>query len=356
MATRSYNINGIDEIGRTFLKETYTQISNSSARVNGKLRIRPQTYSLSHAKVMSHWQGNPAPPVVVYPVRGASAFGYFPAGWSWTDLENQAYARFQGKLRKGSASLGVTAASWRQSRDMIVNRMNHTRRTLDSSIAALEGNKGALKRLRKEREPLAGQVLEYEFGWAPLVSDLKAALTTVCDAVPDEWITSRASGVVMVTLPSTSSFRGTWDGKCRITYNARVAISNPNLWLLNRMGLINPGVVAWDLIPWSFVVNMFVNVNTMISSVTDEVGLSFSDRNITKSSLLGLEILDRSPSNYQDSAFTRILKKTKDRSIGGSLAPSLTVKLPSLNWELAVIASSLVVQRIKKINQLIRVL
>jgi hypothetical protein len=238
---------------------------------------------------------------------------------------------------------------------MIVDRTNHFRRTLDSSIGHLERNPGALKRLRKERQPLAGQILEYEFGWVPLVSDLKAALTTACDAVPDEWITSRASGVVNQSEKSTYT-RSSWDGKCKISYNAQVLVSNPNLWLLNRLGLINPGVVAWDLIPWSFVVNMFLNVNTMIGSLTDEVGLTFKNQNITKSSLLGLEILDSTPGNPADTTFTRILKKTKTRTVGTSLAPSWQVKVPDFSWELALIASSLVVQKIKKLNQLIRVL
>jgi len=307
---------------------------------------------------MSHWESgdvdNPSPAL-----GSCLDGGSYPSGLNWASLENEAYARFQGKLRKGSASLGVTAASWKQSRDMIVNRSNHFRRTLDSSIAALEKNPGALKRLRREREPLAGQVLEYEFGWAPLVQDMRAALTTVCkDGNPDEWITSRARGNVSLRSGSISDrVVVSWDGIYRTTYNARVEITNPNLWLLNRLGLINPGVVIWDLIPWSFVVNMFLNVNSMVGAITDEVGLSFSGQNVTYSSLLGREVLrGQNGLHGTNWSFVRTLKKYKSRTVGSSLAPNWQVKVPELNWELAVIATSLVVQRIQKLNKLIRVI
>lgn len=334
------------------MSESMNKTSYNSPKVAGKLVLTPQPFTYRKDRVISYWireSGLGLPDTV----DGASSGGSFPPDWSWSALENQAYAKFQGKLRKGSASLGVTAASWRQSRDMIVNRSNHLRRTLDSSIAALEKNPGALKRLRKERQPLAGQVLEYEFGWAPLFSDMKAALTTVCDAVPDEWMTSRASCVVY-EFQSGPNIRLAWDGQCKLAYNARVRISNPNLWLLNRLGLINPAVVAWDLVPWSFVVNMFANVNTMISSITDEVGLTMDAQNITRSSHLGRETLRISP--WKDQTFTRVNKRTKNREYGSSLQPSLTLKLPDLNWELAVIATSLVVQKIQKLNRLIRLI
>lgn len=350
MATTGYTRYSVDRLGRTFASDSMSKTSYNSPRVNGKIRLTPLPFTYRKDRVESHWiyeSGVGIPPAVEDPNSGGS----LPADFSWSALENEAYAKFQGKLRKGSASLGVTAASWRQSRDMIVNRTNKFRKTLDSSIARLEGNFGALQRLRKEREPLAGQILETEFGWIPLCQDLKAALTTVCDAVPDEWMTSRASCVVY-EYQSSSSVRLAWDGKCKLTYNAKVAIENPNLWLLNRLGLINPGVVAWDLVPWSFVVNMFVNVNTMISSITDEVGLSISGQNITRSSHLGRETLRTSP--WLDRTFTRVNKRAKNREFGSSLQPSLTVKLPNLDWNLAVIASALVVQRIQKLNRLIR--
>lgn len=305
---------------------------------------------------MSHWQlknsSGYAP--LLYGVDNA---GNLPSGWSWNALDSACYARFQGKLRKGSASMGVTVASWKQSRDMIVSRSNHLRKTVDSAIRHLEGNKGALKRLRKEREPLANQVLEGEFGWKPLFQDMHAALYTVCkDGIPPDWVTSRASSGIQTTQ-SSSSLRRTEDGIARVTYSAKVDIENPNLWLLNRLGLINPAMVAWDLVPWSYVVNMLVNVNSMIGSVTDEIGLKISNRSVTRTCLLGREYFQTDGSGSSRSyAFERHLIKSKNRELNSGVQPHWQVKVPDFNWELAVIATSLALQRIKKLNNLIRLI
>lgn len=257
--------------------------------------------------------------------------------------------------------MGVTLASWKQSRDMIISRANSMRRMVDSSIGHLEGNPGALRRLKREREPLAGQVLEGEFGWKPLAQDIHAALFTVCkDGIPDEWITSRAKGTIFDSnqVGTNPVSRNSWDGRAWVTYSAKVAISNPNLWLLNRLGLINPATVALDLIPWSFVTAMFINQNQMVNSITDEVGLTVSNQSITRCTHSGYERFQYSPgsANYPGPSFGRVNQKNRVRTTATSLQPKWQVKVPDLNWELAVIATSLVVQRIQKLNRLIRLI
>jgi len=341
-----------------------------SSRVGRKLVVKPLPCDMKKC-INLRWSVAPNGPNIASPTT-ASIFMGLPgdSSSSFASLDNQAYARFNGKLRKGSASLGVTLASWKQSRDMIRQRLNHVGSTLDSAYARLKGDKGAVKRLRKERQPLANQVLETEFGWIPLFQDVHAALFTVVQqSNVAEWITSRARGTVdseSVTLSSGGNYRNTmrWTGKRWVTYNARVSIANPNLWLLNRLGLINPATVAWDIIPWSFVVNMFVNVNQMISSVTDEVGLSITDRNVTRGQriLLTNDVLPLKPQSsgsqfmYCGTGHSENELTTRSRQLNAAPSLSWQLKVPDLNWELAVIASSLLLQKADRLNKLIRVI
>lgn len=352
---RAYNRN-ISLNGQPFRTVDYYMDWVRSPRVNGKLVLQANPLDHTFDRVISQkWNG---PGVSLAAPVDASLTDRSPPGFSWAPIDNQAYARFQGKLRKGSASLGVTLASWKQSRDMIITRSNHARRTLDSAIAELQGNRRATERLRREREPLANQILETEFGWRPLMADVQAALITVCDGVPPEWIGSRQKGRVYArTVTSSSGVRTvlTWDGFATTSYSARVQISNPNLWLLNRMGLINPATVAWDLVPWSFVVNWFINVNAMVSSVTDEVGLTVDKSSITRTKTLIFEN-DATNASTLGVSYSKLLNIRKTRVTGTALQPKWEVKVPELNWELAVIATSLVVQKIKKLNRLIRLL
>lgn len=361
----------VDEAGQVYLTRVEYMNWNHSGRnpLTGKLDLRALPLEHTRDSVMSHWRkptttssGDTrswAPP-------SANSAQRLPPDFSWGPLDSAAYSKFNGKLRKGSASMGVTLASWKQSRDMIVNRSSHLSKTLDASISRLRGDKGAREKLRRNRQPTASQVLEVEFGWMPLFQDFKAALTTVCkDGIPPEWVTSRARSSIMWSQSGTESnprIRESMDGTVWVTYSAKVQISNPNLWLLNRLGLINPATIVWDLIPWSFVVNMFLNVNAMISSITDEVGLDITNRSLTRGSLVGHETLqysepyDGQPLGWPGPSFSRILNKSRYRTVGTSPKLEWQVKVPELNWELALIASSLVVQRFQTINKLIRVI
>lgn len=54
-------------------------------------------------------------------------------------------------------------------------------------------------------------------------------------------------------------------------------ITNPNAFLLNRVGLINPVQVAWQLTPLSMFVDWWWNVSAFLGSYTDQVGWSLKN-------------------------------------------------------------------------------
>lgn len=340
---------------------------NNSGVVNGRLVRTAQACNMKKASCY-HWTVDGSKTVALFPVMGNCDAIPMPPG-TWASVDNSAYAKFYGKLKKGSASLGVTAASWKQSRNMIANRHNAVAKTLDSSYHGLLGNRGAVQRLRREREPLANQVLETQFGWKPLFEDIYAALYTACSERSDaEWITSRASETIqcqsITGLDSTGwGFREflQWNGKRWSTYNARVSVQNQNAYLLNRLGLVNPATVIWDLIPWSFVVGMFVNVNQVIGSLSNEVGLSVTDYNITRGQKFNL-INNRDPRGSGLEAYgsgrsgCQYSARTRSTQLSGFPRPTLELKIPDFSWGLALTASSLVIQKISKINNLIRLI
>lgn len=350
---------GSDPLQGSYTKSIDYRQWDRSPRVNGKLVLKGLPFEMQRVNV-TKYVSVLGSGIAWRPIDAASG-GDVPPGYSYTHVDNMAYNRHRGRLFKGSASLGVTLASWKQSRDMIVKRSNSVGRMLDSVYSRLSRDKRRIKQLRREREPSANQVLETEFGWRPLIGDVHAALGTVCsDGIPPQWVRGVGREVIDRRINIHSPFGdhndSYWSGSVRTTYSTKVEIDNPNTWLLNRLGLINPATVVWDLIPWSFVVNMFVNVNALINSVTDEVGLIVTDRTITRTRTLLLET-----SIYHDSypgALGLSVRniKNKSRETGVPLKPRVEVKIPELNWELALIASALVVQKFKKINNLIRLL
>lgn len=45
--------------------------------------------------------------------------------------------------------------------------------------------------------------------------------------------------------------------------------------MLSRIGLTNPAVLAWDVIPWSFVVNWVIPIGDWLESIDSTVGLDY---------------------------------------------------------------------------------
>jgi hypothetical protein len=54
-------------------------------------------------------------------------------------------------------------------------------------------------------------------------------------------------------------------------------VSNDVLFVMNRTGLINPATVAFDLVPFSFILDWFGNFSQMFAAPTDFFGVSLSN-------------------------------------------------------------------------------
>lgn len=334
---------------------SYFYSNTSTSNKTGKVILKRQTnHSLTRASVKRNeryawadaWGLNSPGAETAYPL-------------TFNEVKEQttqiALAKFNGKLRRGDANLGVTIAQWGQANEMITHRL--------SQVAGLLGRR--VKSLERKRPPKgygasthADQVLEVEFGWKPLFQDMHAAMYTVCqDGIPPTYLVGRHKQVINVAGEPVMLPRGwrsdSYLGTCQSCIAADVAVSNPNLWLLNRLGLINPLGVLWDAIPWSFLVNAFVNVNAMISSLTNEVGLDVRNVSITEGDQILWTHTEHITSDGSG-VYTQILRKRKARNLGSIPEPKWQVRVPDVSFETALILSSLIVQRASRITSLFR--
>jgi hypothetical protein len=348
-----------DSIGWMF---NYTE---SNKLPSGRVDMRaqsPHTYAKRACRIRTNAPGGfyPKAPDASFPV-------IYENDAAFSALEQAALSRFNGRLKNGSASLGVTLASWKQSREMITHRLGSASALFKAvELQFRAASPRELRAIKKRLTPnsLASKVLEVEFGWMPLFQDIYAAMHTVVgDAIPPSYVVGRARssesrahrepGSKPWTVPYSESI----DAKFLVSVSASVEISNPNTWLLNRLGLINPAVVAWDLVPWSFLVNMFVNVNQILESFTAHVGLDITNKSITKSSTAARNVV-RGPTTFADYVYegnssSLVVERNRWRTVGAIPTRSLTVRVPEMNWELALIAGSLAVQQVTRISKIL---
>lgn len=197
---------------------------------------------------------------------------------------NNAYARFQAKITGDRAQLGSALAEWRKTAAMVNNRSLQLFQFVRAVKRGRFGEANKLLKIRRGFRPkakdLAGMVLEYSFGWAPTVMDIHSGMKVLTGGIPPSWVKTSAKNAFTYQLTSgTSPFRysETNSGAIKVSVGAVVYLTNPNLWLAEQLGLVNPAGVLWEITPFSFLVDYFVNVGDVLNSWTDTLGISLGN-------------------------------------------------------------------------------
>ncbi len=128
--------------------------------------------------------------------------------------------------------------------------------------------------------------LEYSYAWKPLLGDVfdhaEAMATALTDRNKVAIRSVYASVVINRTLSSYTPGSNLW-GCRKITEHVRRARggvfyslgSNSTLSTAATFGLTNPYVVAWELVPFSFVADWFIPIGDALSSLSASDGLVF---------------------------------------------------------------------------------
>lgn len=225
----------------------------------------------------------------LYPTHGADSAAttfdwYFTT--EATHVKNLAYERLKSELGS-QANLAVFLAEFSQSVGMVANRL---KQLWDFGRALKRGNLVRAARIlstpvpskASKKKKFADNYLEFHFGWSPLIADIYNAIEVLQAPFPIIPVRGSAKTDLKRVLSSGSISSGvyaeeSWVGVLRCKQGVTVRIDNPALYLANSLGLVNPAVVALELIPFSFLLDWFVNVESFISSMTDFLGLEVSD-------------------------------------------------------------------------------
>lgn len=341
-----------------------------SPRVNGKLVLKALPFEMTRIKSVvdrsaladQGWSlpGGPAAANLSQagPRPCIPGSGLYDSYFWDTLMSNIVRAKFLGKLKADKASLGVSAAGWRQSADMITGRWNKVADFFRYKARDYPKWKKRRPGARSLAQTRASDVLENQFGWVPLVQDIVGAASVMCNGIPPDWIRATHREVLRQRFREDNGYFVHLieaEGVGSVTFAARAVVDNPNLWLLNQLGLINPATVAWDLVPWSFVVNMFVNVNSIIESVTDTMGVTLTDFSETRTrSLTYSETYLAKPGRPEYRGYDRVTSSVLDkyRRIGSLPTPKVQFKMPDASLSLAVIAGSLAIQQVGRLEKL----
>lgn len=148
----------------------------------------------------------------------------------------------------------------------------------------------------------ASAFLEYSYGWVPLLSDVYSSAQDLAkrNLSRSDDVTIRGafvdSGVISykVNPQGSSSPNQRYTGNLviskiganevtrRVSYKLSLRMANQSLRTKANLGLTNPLTLAWELLPFSFVVDWFLPVGEYLESLSAFSGLQFVDGSKTQ--------------------------------------------------------------------------
>lgn len=278
--------------------------------------------------------------------------------WSNQEMarhEASTYAAAYDKFHKKAlpkAAMALTLMDYNKSIDMIAKR---TKQLLSfaKSVARLDPIR-AYQALNLPRGKLtkshfkapADLWLEFTFGWVPLVEDIGAAIEVLQGFPRYERVKGAKSTVFTTVAPWDGGSSATTFTKQITILSGGLRITNPNLLLANQLGFVNPAAVAWDAVPFSFVIDWFIPVGKFLNSFTADLGFGIEEPMITR-------IYEWSGTNrhvaYNNGKTENVYSgKTVSRAVRPFHRPDLLDRrgLPEISSWLAATTTSLLVQQL----------
>jgi len=212
-------------------------------------------------------------------------------------LRNEAVTKALLKLADQKVNLGENLATLGQT----VRLFAGVTSTLAGSLSAAFRDKSlrpyltrSVADLRRDgvSKVIAGKYLEYVYGWKPLMQDAWSLYELAQRGFGSDLVlhahgkshNQGRNGSVLYHNVSNYS----WTVQEFVDERTRV---NCHLWArldpnwqgaraFNQLGLLNPVSLAWELVPWSFVVDWVIPIGSVLSALTAAAGLIFIDGSI----------------------------------------------------------------------------
>lgn len=266
--------------------------SVNSPRVDGKLVLRTNAFSLYRVSqfaacnnytyryvdhvddtgIIYGWNDNPS---TVFEFQ--SEVNVFPQ-----DVIDECLNRFLRQASSLQANLAVMYAERTKTANMVINAM----KSIAAAGALLRkgrfqqaARKLGIDKSDKPLRDLSEQWLQLQYGWRPLLNDVYA----ICTAKPPISRTASSSFTRQETSPVVTGQSDPfgWSMSRDVTYRCAmrgtVRVSNSAVAAGSAFGLTDPNSVAWELVPFSFVVDWFLPVGDYLARLHALDGLELFD-------------------------------------------------------------------------------
>lgn len=193
-----------------------------------------------------------------------------------TNTKNRVYTEAAAKLQQGDLQLGVMIAEGRRSFNLVVDSVyvvlkafHYVRRRQYYEALNILGLDPRLWRKYRYLTP-ARFWLSIKYGWMPLLQDIYALI----DALNTDWSKYPPTLSVVRRLawdhPGVPEGANRMEGRVKMGCECKLyyRINDETLYFLSSIGLTNPAIISWELVPFSFVFDWFVPVGTWLQALS----------------------------------------------------------------------------------------
>lgn len=219
-----------------------------------------------------------------------------PTAAQWSSLYAQADSRVLQRLKNSKVNLAVAMAEGHQTASMITKTATRIAKAGLALRSGSYGNAvkqlGAHRNVRKEGRfsklypsnpslAFANGWLELMYGWLPLLSDIYGAAEHLAYRNERREKASAKASDNMASSPSvySSADMCTKTGSARTTISVvttvHYSLTMSVLSEMSQLGFTNPLEVAWEVIPYSFIVDWFLPIGTFVSNMDASFGKTY---------------------------------------------------------------------------------
>lgn len=182
------------------------------------------------------------------------------------------------RIKDQTGNLLQDMAEFRQTRDLLTSGCRDALRAFHSLRSGRAPSEfiRILRRPRSENElAIANRWLQYQYGVRPLIGSIYDYTDALARRVRTGMtLYVRASRKSVRESRTTGSYGyASHYNEISVRKVASYQVSYAALKQLSQLGITNPAAVAWELIPYSFVIDQFINVGDFLDSLDALLGV-----------------------------------------------------------------------------------
>lgn len=131
------------------------------------------------------------------------------------------------------------------------------------------------KEMSRGAKGLANNWLKYRYGVRPLIWDVYSGIEAYSAIAA-----TRFDDIVYTGFnsdsDSSSNSNGSTTAVLQHSFSVKAQVQGPDARIFSSVGLDNPALIAWELIPFSFMFDWFIPVGTWLESMKAPSGFSFT--------------------------------------------------------------------------------